>query len=231
MGAISTLRPDDYVIAGYREHGHILAKGREPRRSWPSCSAAATAYARARAARCTCSTGASTSSAATRSWAATPHRRGRRLRHPVRGPAAGDPLLLRRRLGAEGEFHESMNLAALWKLPVVFICENNQYAMGTAIQRALAQTDISKFAAAYGMPGEAATAWTCWRSGSASGARWRAPGTSRRRPSSRRGRTGSGGTPCATPRRPCTAQRTRSRGEARDPIVGSAPAAPRGRTA
>ena len=55
----------------------------------------------------------------------------------------------------QGEFHESMNLASLWKLPVVFICENNRYAMGTAIQRALAQTDISKFAAAYAMPGEA----------------------------------------------------------------------------
>jgi TPP-dependent pyruvate/acetoin dehydrogenase alpha subunit len=55
----------------------------------------------------------------------------------------------------QGEFHESLNLAALWKLPVVFICENNRYAMGTAIQRALAQTDIAKFADAYGMPGEA----------------------------------------------------------------------------
>src|SRR5262249_28356659 len=55
----------------------------------------------------------------------------------------------------QGEFHESVNLAALWKLPVVFVCENNRYAMGTAIQRALAQTDISKYAAAYGMPGEA----------------------------------------------------------------------------
>jgi pyruvate dehydrogenase E1 component alpha subunit len=55
----------------------------------------------------------------------------------------------------EGIFHESLNLAAIWKLPVVFVCENNRYAMGTAIQRALAQTDISKYAASYGMPGEA----------------------------------------------------------------------------
>jgi len=55
----------------------------------------------------------------------------------------------------QGEFHESLNLASLWKLPVVFVCENNRYAMGTAIQRALAQTDITKFAAAYNMPGEA----------------------------------------------------------------------------
>ena len=46
----------------------------------------------------------------------------------------------------EGEFHESMNLAALWKLPVIFICENNRYAMGTAIHRALAQTEIWRFA-------------------------------------------------------------------------------------
>ena len=43
---------------------------------------------------------------------------------------------------AEGEFHESMNLAALWKLPVLFLCENNLYAMGTRIDRALAQLDL-----------------------------------------------------------------------------------------
>jgi len=55
----------------------------------------------------------------------------------------------------EGEFHESMNLAALWKLPVVFICENNRYAMGTAIHRALAQTEVWRFAETYGMHGEA----------------------------------------------------------------------------
>src|SRR5262245_18557405 len=55
----------------------------------------------------------------------------------------------------QGEFHESLNLASLWKLPIVFICENNRYAMGTAIQRALSQTEIHKFADVYKMPGEA----------------------------------------------------------------------------
>jgi pyruvate dehydrogenase E1 component alpha subunit len=55
----------------------------------------------------------------------------------------------------QGEFHEALNLAALWKLPVVFICENNRYAMGTAIQRALAQTEIYRFADSYKIPGEA----------------------------------------------------------------------------
>lgn len=56
---------------------------------------------------------------------------------------------------AEGEFHESLNLAALWKLPVLFLCENNLYAMGTALERHQAQTDISRKAGAYGLPSSA----------------------------------------------------------------------------
>jgi TPP-dependent pyruvate/acetoin dehydrogenase alpha subunit len=52
---------------------------------------------------------------------------------------------------AEGEFHESLNLAALWKLPVLFLCENNLYAMGTRIERALSQTDVAAKAQVYGM--------------------------------------------------------------------------------
>jgi TPP-dependent pyruvate/acetoin dehydrogenase alpha subunit len=56
---------------------------------------------------------------------------------------------------AEGEFHESLNLAALWKLPVLFLCENNLYAMGTALARHQAQTDITLKAKGDGVPGEA----------------------------------------------------------------------------
>jgi len=55
----------------------------------------------------------------------------------------------------EGEFHESMNLASLWHLPVLFVCENNLYAMGMALARAEAETDIARKAAAYRMPGVA----------------------------------------------------------------------------
>jgi pyruvate dehydrogenase E1 component alpha subunit len=54
----------------------------------------------------------------------------------------------------EGEFHETLNLATLWKLPVLFICENNLYSMGMAIARAEAQTNIAAKAAAYGLPSE-----------------------------------------------------------------------------
>ena len=53
---------------------------------------------------------------------------------------------------AEGEFHESLNLAALWRLPVLFCCENNRYAMGTALNRAQSETDLALKAASYGMP-------------------------------------------------------------------------------
>jgi pyruvate dehydrogenase E1 component alpha subunit len=52
---------------------------------------------------------------------------------------------------AEGEFHESINLAALWRLPIVLFCENNQYAMGTALARSHAQTDLALRAASYGV--------------------------------------------------------------------------------
>jgi len=52
---------------------------------------------------------------------------------------------------AEGAFHESMNLAALWQLPVLFLCENNLYAMGTALDRHQSQTDVSRKADAYNM--------------------------------------------------------------------------------
>ncbi|HHZ08978.1 MAG TPA: pyruvate dehydrogenase (acetyl-transferring) E1 component subunit alpha, partial [Rhizobiales bacterium] len=55
----------------------------------------------------------------------------------------------------EGEFHESMNLAELWDLPVLFVCENNLYAMGVPLELAEADTDIARKAAAYRMPGEA----------------------------------------------------------------------------
>ena len=67
---------------------------------------------------------------------------------------------------AEGEFHESMNLAALWHLPVLFCCENNLYAMGTALDRSESETDLTVKAAAYEMP-----AWSGRRHGRARGRR------------------------------------------------------------
>ena len=113
-------------------------------RSWRRCSARPTAAAAAAAARCTCSTSRGDSTAATRSWPA-----GCRSRSAWPWPTSclGRPSVTACFFGdgavAEGEFHESLNLAALWKLPVLFLCENNLYAMGTALERHQAQTDIS----------------------------------------------------------------------------------------
>jgi pyruvate dehydrogenase E1 component alpha subunit len=102
----------------------------------------------------------------------------RRQRHRRRRPAAGrgpraggqaagvraSPLcFFGEGAMAEGAFHESMNLAALWQLPVLFCCENNLYAMGTALARSESQTDLCAKAASYRVPPSASTAWTCAR--------------------------------------------------------------------
>jgi pyruvate dehydrogenase E1 component alpha subunit len=156
VGAISTLRPDDYVIASYREHGHCLAKGSDPRRVMAELFGRRDGLSGGKG--------------------GSMHLFDRSVNflggHAIVGAhlplAAGVAFAINYQDGdqvilcffgdgavPQGEFHESMNLAALWKLPVVFICENNRYAMGTAIERALAQTEIWRYAETYGIPGEA----------------------------------------------------------------------------
>jgi pyruvate dehydrogenase E1 component subunit alpha len=156
VGATSALRPDDYAIAAYREHGHCLAKGADPRR------AMAELYGRI--------------DGLSKGKGGSMHLFDRSVNflggHAIVGAhlplATGVAFAIKYRGGdqvivcyfgdgavPEGEFHEAMNLAALWKLPVVFMCENNRYAMGTSLERALAETEIWKFGRAYNMPGEA----------------------------------------------------------------------------
>src|SRR6185436_18000568 len=156
VGATAALRPDDYVIASYREHGHCLAKGSDPRRVMAELFGRRDGLCKGKG--------------------GSMHLFDKSVNflggHGIVGAhlplAAGAGFAIKHQGGdqvvlcyfgdgavPEGEFHESMNLAALWKLPVIFICENNRYAMGTAIHRALAQTDIWRFAETYGIPGEA----------------------------------------------------------------------------
>jgi pyruvate dehydrogenase E1 component subunit alpha len=155
VGATSALRADDYVISAYREHGHCLAKGADPKRTM------AELYGR----RDGLSGGKGGSM----------HLFDKSVNflggHAIVGAhlpiAAGVGFAIKYQGGdqvvvcyfgdgavPEGEFHESMNLAALWKLPVIFLCENNRYAMGTSVERALAQTEIWKFGQTYGIPSE-----------------------------------------------------------------------------
>ena len=155
VGATSVTRPDDYAIAAYREHGHCLAKGADPRRVM------AELYGRV--------------DGLSKGKGGSMHLFDKAVNflggHAIVGAhlpiAVGVGFAIKYRGGdqvivcyfgdgavPEGEFHEAMNLAALWKLPVIFLCENNRYAMGTALERALAETEIWKFARAYNMPGE-----------------------------------------------------------------------------
>jgi pyruvate dehydrogenase E1 component alpha subunit len=155
-GAMQALTPDDAIVATYREHGHALARG------VPSDVLMAEMFGK----RQGCSHGRGGSmhvfDAHTRFYGGNAIVGGGL---PVAvGLALADRMLKRPRVTAcffgdgavaEGEFHESMNLAALWKLPVLFLCENNLYAMGTRLERAQSQTDLRLRAQSYQMPAEA----------------------------------------------------------------------------
>lgn len=154
-GCMRALTAEDAVVATYREHGHALARGIDAGRLM------AEMYGKQEG----CSRGRGGSmhvfDAATRFYGGNAIVGGGL---PIAvGLALADSMSGRRRVTAcffgdgavaEGEFHESLNLAALWKLPVLFICENNLYAMGTRIDRALSQTDVAARARVYGMPAE-----------------------------------------------------------------------------
>jgi pyruvate dehydrogenase E1 component alpha subunit/2-oxoisovalerate dehydrogenase E1 component len=156
VGALQALGPDDAIVATYREHGQALVRG------IPAGAIMAEMYGRANG----CSRGRGGSMHlydAQRRFYGGNAIVGGGLPLAV-GLALADQLQRRDRVTfcifgdgavAEGEFHESLNLAALWKLPVLFLCENNLYAMGTHVARHQSQTDISRKAAAYGMASDA----------------------------------------------------------------------------
>jgi len=152
VGVMQALTPEDAIVATYREHGHALARG--------ISADALMAEMFGKQEGCSRGRGGSMHvfDAATRFYGGNAIVGGG-LPLAV-GLALADVQLGRRRVTvcffgdgavAEGEFHESMNLAALWKLPVLFLCENNLYAMGTRIERALSQTDLPAKARTYGM--------------------------------------------------------------------------------
>jgi pyruvate dehydrogenase E1 component alpha subunit len=150
VGVIPALGPDDAVVATYREHGHALARG------VPATSIMAEMFGKVSG----CSRGRGGSmhlfDVARRFYGgnaivggALPVAVGLALADRLTGRAQVTACFFGEGAMAEGEFHESLNLAALWELPVLFCCENNLYAMGTALARSESQTDLTKKAAAY----------------------------------------------------------------------------------
>lgn len=155
VGTISAIRKDDYVLASYREHGLALAKGMSARSIMAELFGKATG----------CSKGKGGSM----------HMFDKSVNflggHAIVGgqiPLATGTAFAAKYQGTDqvtlcffgeaavnqGAFHESLNMAQLWKLPVIYICENNQYGMGTSQQRAMALSDVAQKSCAYEMASE-----------------------------------------------------------------------------
>jgi pyruvate dehydrogenase E1 component alpha subunit len=153
VGAMRSLGPTDAVVATYREHGHALARG------LPMQSLLAEMYGK----REGCCRGRGGSmhifDAKARFYGGNaivggglPVAVGLGLAAKLRGENHVTACFFGEGAVAEGEFHESLNLATLWHLPVLFLCENNLYAMGTALERSESETHIARKAASYGLP-------------------------------------------------------------------------------
>jgi len=154
-GALTALRPDDYLFAAYREHAHALVRGT------PARAVMAELFGKA--------TGCSHGKGGSMHLFDVP--RGFLGGHAIVGShipiAAGAAFAVKYR-GTDqvaacffgeaavniGAFHETLNMAALWELPVIFVCENNRYGMGTALERAAAVYDVAHRACSYDMASE-----------------------------------------------------------------------------
>ena len=154
-GIMQTLDASDAVVATYREHGHALLRG------VPAGEIMAEMYGKQEG----CSRGRGGSMhlfhAPTRFFGGNaivggglPLAVGLALADKMQGKTNVTVCFFGEGAAAEGEFHESLNLAALWKLPVLFVCENNLYAMGTALELSESETDIHAKASSYKMPAE-----------------------------------------------------------------------------
>jgi len=152
-GVMSQLEPDDALVATYREHGHALLKGMSARSVMAEMFGKVTGCCRGR--------GGSMHlfDAPTRFYGGNaivggglPLAVGLALADKLTGRDRVTACFFGEGAMAEGEFHESINLAALWGLPVLFVCENNLYAMGTALARSESETNLSVKASAYEVP-------------------------------------------------------------------------------
>lgn len=152
VGVMQALRPEDAVAGTYREHGHAIARG------IPMSSLMAELFGRLEGC-CRGRGGSMHIFDVSRRFfggnaivgGSLPLGVGLALAQRLKGGKAIVVCFFGEGAIAEGEFHESMNLASLWQLPVLFVCENNYYAMGTALNRSEAETDLVVKLASYRM--------------------------------------------------------------------------------
>lgn len=155
VGVTEALRPDDYMIAAYREHGHALAREADPGMVMAELFGRTGGYSKGKGGSMHIFdiehhfyggygiVGGQIPLATGQAFASR-YRNEDRVTVCFFGEAAAN----------QGSFHESLNMASKWKLPVIYLCENNRYGMGTAITRVAAVADIYKRAAGYAMRGE-----------------------------------------------------------------------------
>ncbi|MFZ1400071.1 MAG: thiamine pyrophosphate-dependent dehydrogenase E1 component subunit alpha [Candidatus Promineifilaceae bacterium] len=154
VGACLALNPDDYILSTHRGHGHCIGKGAEPKLMMAEFFGKDVGYCRGRGGSMHIADVAGGNLGANGIVAGgIPLSTGVGL--SIKMQQLGKVCLTFFGDGAanEGAFHESLNLAAIWQLPVVYICENNRYAMSMPVEAAFPIAQISQRAVAYNMPG------------------------------------------------------------------------------
>ena len=155
VGAVAALQPDDYILSTHRGHGHCIAKGADLDRMMAEFMGKETGYCRGRGGSMHIADVAGGNLGANGVVAGgIPIAVGVGLSQKMQGTGRVCLCFFGDGAANSGPFHEALNMAAIWTLPVVFVCENNQYAMSYPASKAFAIPRISDRAAGYGMRGE-----------------------------------------------------------------------------
>jgi len=155
VGACAAIGPDDYITSTHRGHGHCLARGGELKLMMAELCGKATGYCHGRGGSMHIADTAAGNLGATGIVGANiPVAVGAGLACQLNGRGQVVVCFFGDGATNNGVFHESLNMAGLWKLPVVFMCENNLYGMSVSVSRACAVEDVAGRAPAYAMPGQ-----------------------------------------------------------------------------
>src|ERR1700687_3522232 len=154
VGVTAARRADDQVITAYREHGHMLACGMDPKLVMSELTGRASGYSKGKG-------GSMHMFSAEKKFfgghgivgAQVPLGTGLAFANKYRGNDFVSLAYFGDGASNQGQVYESFNMAELWKLPVIYIIENNRYAMGTSVLRSAAQTDFSKRGLSFNIPG------------------------------------------------------------------------------
>jgi pyruvate dehydrogenase E1 component alpha subunit len=153
-GSCLALREDDAITSTHRGHGHCIAKGADLTRMMAELLAKETGYCRGRGGSMHIADVATGNLGANGIVAGgIPIAAGAALAYQLRGEDRVVACFFGDGAANEGAFHEAVNLAAIWNLPVVFICENNKYGMSFSTEKSFAIENIADRAAGYGIPG------------------------------------------------------------------------------